>query len=248
MPSVLCGLACFHAPTLSTAGDVALEFAASLDPLLGEDLVEVYRLDRVSLDTTLDAGDAVLCHVPQWGFDLAALEDLHRQLEELQEERETFEIQYKRMEEALMSLNSSVEVAESLEARPAGGDRENRREVHLLRQQLALSEKKQLETKCTVMALRSEFMHLVNIMNESAGHAPQLKSLGVWDLEAAKAGVGGRPGTASSRRAAHSFPATAGVVVRKTSNPQMAAGARRSCPRATMLSVDDAAGASGRSR
>jgi hypothetical protein len=227
---------------------VASEFAASLHRHLRGDLVEVYRLDRVSLDTTLDAGDAVLCHVPQWGFDFAALEDLHRQLEELQGERETFEIQYKRMEEALMSLNSSVELAESLEARPDGGDRENRREVHLLRQKLAHSEKKQLETKCTVMALRSEFMQLVKIMNESATSSAQLKSLGVWDLGSVKAGAGGRPGTASSRRAAHSFPATAGVVVRKTSNPRAPAGARRSCPRSNVFSVDDAAGASGRSR
>merc|ERR1719478_2034098 len=42
-------------------------------------------------------------------------------------------------------------------------------EVQQLKQQLADSEKKQQETKATVIALRSEFMQLVDMMSDATG-------------------------------------------------------------------------------
>lgn len=178
MPAVLCGLDCFNAPMLLTAGAVAREFAASLDPALDSAAcpVEVYRLERVALDAPLAAGDSVLCRLPAWRFDLASLEELHRQLEELRVEHDNLHGQYARTKEAFVSLNASVEAGEidakrsatagsTISASPSSDA--GSRELQRLRQALALSEKKQLETKATVMALRSEFMHLVDMMSDA---------------------------------------------------------------------------------
>lgn len=173
MPAVLCGLNCFDAPTLATAGAVAREFSSSLDPALNGAgcPVEVYRLERVALDVPLAADELVVCCVPGWRFDFAALEELHRQLEDLRVEHENLNVQYSRTKEALISLNASVEATEVAEVARTRTEstRNNRREVEQLRQQLAQSEKKQQETKATVVALRSEFMHLVEIMSDTGG-------------------------------------------------------------------------------
>lgn len=159
---------------MSTAASVAREFSAALDPALdGAGCpVEVYRLERLPPEAHLGAAEAVVCRVPGWRFDFAALEELHHQLEELRVEHESVQVQYSRTKEALVSLNASIEAAEAVEgpqrSKDKGGD--SRQEVRQLRQQLAQSQKQQQDTKATVMALRNEFMHLVNMMSD-AGHA-----------------------------------------------------------------------------
>lgn len=178
MPAVLFGLDCFNAPMLLTAGAVAREFAASLDPALNSAgcPVEVYKLQRVAPDAPLAASDFVICRLPAWRFDLASLEELHRQLEELRVEHDNLHGQYARTKEAFLSLNASVEAGEmdakrsataglTISASPSSDA--SSQELPRLRQALALSEKKQLETKATVMALRSEFMHLVDMMSDA---------------------------------------------------------------------------------
>lgn len=178
MPSVHCGLKCFDLPVASTAADVAREFSASLNPALALDgsscRVEVYRLQPLALDAELSPDESVVCRVPGWQFDFPALEELHRNLEELRSEHDDLIVQYGRTKEALISLSASVEASEIGETAaqrqprtPSGAEstsRGGRREVEHLKVQLAQSEKKQQETKATVMALRNEFMHLVDVM------------------------------------------------------------------------------------
>jgi len=226
---VLCGLDCFDAPSLLTAGAVAHEFSASLDPaLVGEcRRIEVYRLERIALDATLASGDAVLCRVPGWQFDLAALEDLHCQCDDLRRDHEAQQVKNARLQEALLMLNSSLELAEATDATrmrgvrrggqprggglrpgqagPGGTDEAQSdgttgvREVQHLKQQLAMSEKQQQETRLTVMALRSEFMHLVNMMSDTGG--PHLQSLDLPPpLLPIDSGRGSRPCSAPERR------------------------------------------------
>jgi len=178
MPKVLCGLTCFDVSRSATAEEAARELVASFDPTLLDGPcrnVEVFRLERLSPDALLDSEDAIVCQLPGWRFDVAALEDLHRQLEDLRSEHDDLKVQHGRTKEALMALNASVEASEAAEAAQRravdGGRRElaNAREVLQLRHQLAQSERKQQETKATVMALRSEFMHLVEMMSEAGG-------------------------------------------------------------------------------
>lgn len=174
MPAVLCGLDCFDAPKLLTAGAVAREFSASLDPALDAAAcpVEVYRLERVALDAPLAAGDRVLCRLPSWHFDFASLEELHQQLEDNRLEHD----KHARTKEALMALDASIE-ATALDAKGSVGFDGGNGELQRLRKALDHSEKKQLETKATVMALRSEFMDLVNMMGDAGagegGKIPQ---------------------------------------------------------------------------
>lgn len=182
MPGVLCGLKCFDVPIASTAGSVAREFSASLNPALNGAgcPVEVYRLERVAPDVQLAADDVVVCSIPGWEFDFASLEDLHCQFEELRGEHDNLIVQYSRTKEILISLNASVEASEdaTTQRRPASsgagdmssrGGGGNRREVEHLKTQLTQSEKKQQETKATVMALRNEFMQLVDMMTAAGG-------------------------------------------------------------------------------
>lgn len=173
MPPVLCGLKCFDVPVSSTARDVAREFSASLNPALNgaSSAVEVYRLVPVAPDVQLAADDIVVCSIPGWQFDFASLEELHRQFEELRSEHENLIVQYSRTKEALISLNTSVEASEAADSRRSGGDNNarGRREVDQLKLQLTQSEQKQKETKATVMALRNEFMHLVDMMTATGG-------------------------------------------------------------------------------
>jgi hypothetical protein len=134
----------------------------------------VFRLERLAPDAQLSTEDLVVCNVPGWQFDFGSLEELHRQLEELRLEHDNLNVQYSRTKEILISLNASVEANEASELSPqrrAGesSSRLHRREVEQLRMQLTQSEKKQQETKATVMALRNEFMHLVDVM-QSSGH------------------------------------------------------------------------------
>jgi hypothetical protein len=210
MPGVLCGLKCFDVPVAATAGDVAQEFSASLNPALNRIScpMEVYRLEPVAPDVQLSVEDLVVCSIPDWQFDFAALEDLHQQFDKLQWEHENLLVQYSRTNEILVSLDASMETAETVEVksqysrtneilvsldasmetadtvevvevtgsvtnqrRGAGGDstRGHRKEVEHLKMQLSQSEKRQQETKSTVMALRTEFMQLVDTMAASAG-------------------------------------------------------------------------------
>jgi len=166
MPSVLCGLRCFDVLS-STAGDAAREFSAALAPSV-DCGVEVYRLERLSIDEPLSAEELVLCCIPGWHFDFAALESLHGDFESLQEEHEGLQIQYSRTHEAFLALNESFE---NLEAAQCG----ETRDVQQLRRQLATSERKQQDTKITVMALRGEFMHLVNMMSENGSRYQHLE-------------------------------------------------------------------------
>jgi hypothetical protein len=120
----------------------------------------------------------VLCRIPSWQFDLPALEDLHCQLEELRADHEDLKIRYGRAQDVLVSLNANIEAAEATEVAQRqsmdhrhAGTREagQQRETLQLRQQLVQSEKKQQETKATVIALRSEFMQLVDMMSDGSG-------------------------------------------------------------------------------
>mmetsp|Transcript_3578 Transcript_3578/g.7855 ORF Transcript_3578/g.7855 Transcript_3578/m.7855 type:complete len:319 (+) Transcript_3578:131-1087(+) len=191
MPVVLCGIPAFQKPTSGTAAAVAEEFSASLDPGLhgAGCLVEVYRLQKVTPEEVLSEGEPVVCRLPDWGFDLCALEELHRQLDDAAAEREDLQVQYARTKEALMALSATLEgpseVHSSQEGQPPpsklraleGGGRDTgessaAQEVWQLRQQLLQSEKKQQETKASVLALRSEFIHLVSVMGDVAGPSP----------------------------------------------------------------------------
>jgi len=243
MPAVLCGLKCFDLPVNATAGGVACEFTASLNPALKSAgcPVEVYRLEPLAPDAQLSADDLVVCSVPGWQFDLAAVEDLQRQLEDLRLEHDNLLVQYGRTKEVLISLNSSVEATEtdtSAQRRIGGADgqRGSRREVEQLKMQLTQSEKKQQETKATVMALRNEFMQLVDMMTGDSG-APKsfelpsvMKELDTnvkepWSqaahcpqyspCEADRPGTGGAAHTADAGKARH------------VSQPPMVPGARR---------------------
>eukprot|EP00927_Polykrikos_kofoidii_P034931 TRINITY_DN29524_c0_g1_i1.p1 TRINITY_DN29524_c0_g1~~TRINITY_DN29524_c0_g1_i1.p1 ORF type:complete len:304 (+),score=63.74 TRINITY_DN29524_c0_g1_i1:94-912(+) len=175
MPTVLCGLPCFDAPALSTAGAAAQEFFSSLNSALEGAVcaVEVYRLERLEPEAQLAAEDTVVCYVPGWGFDFSSLEDLHNELEELRGENDTLLMQNSRTNEVLVSLNYAVEAAEAAEAgqRLAEKSRDSYREVVQLKQQLARSERKQQETKATVIALRSEFMQLVGMLTDTGAPA-----------------------------------------------------------------------------
>lgn len=175
MPSLVCGLDCFALPMPATADSIAREFAASFHPSLPDaaaSSIEVYRLEPVPCDATLAAEELVLCRVPNWSFDLAALEALHQQLEDLREQHQELQVQYARAREALIALTSSAEasptgrtpVAETFGVfSPGVVDCDPAQEVVRLRQKLALSEQNQYETKATVVALRNEFMHLVEM-------------------------------------------------------------------------------------
>jgi len=185
MPAVLCGLKCFDVPVATTASGVAREFAASLNPALNGAgcPVQVYRLEPVEPDVQLSADDLVACTIPGWRFDFTALEDLFCQFEDLRAEHDKLLIQYSSTKEILLSLNASLEAAEALEAPPAvvpvqrrgpgdsstRGNRREVREVEQLKMQLTQSEKKQQETKASVLALRSEFMHLVDCISAAGG-------------------------------------------------------------------------------
>lgn len=198
MPSVLCGLAVgleTLGPSTCTADDVARAFATSLDPALSHAaaVVEVYRLERILPEVVLGAQDCVMCCIPDWSFDFHAVEELLHQLDDLREDHDCLQMQYTRTKEALIALSSSIEATEvtsntaskdRLAAMPRrnmeekeneGADGRQDREVQLLRQQLAHSEKKQQESKLAVLALRREFMHLVsslNMVTDAASVAP----------------------------------------------------------------------------
>mmetsp|Transcript_126385 Transcript_126385/g.369275 ORF Transcript_126385/g.369275 Transcript_126385/m.369275 type:complete len:348 (-) Transcript_126385:21-1064(-) len=119
MPTVLCSLGCFDISAPCTAGDVAHEFIASLDPGLEAAgcHVEVYRLERaLTSEVPVGPEDLVLCRLPAWSFDLEALEDLHAQLEELQEAHEGLKAQHASVSETLVALNASVEAREAKDA------------------------------------------------------------------------------------------------------------------------------------
>jgi len=203
MPAVLCSLHCFDVPALSTAGSVAQEFSASLD--LGLDgegcAVEVYRLQPLDLDAQLAADDTVVCRLPAWRFDLAALEDLFAQVEEMRLENDKLNTQYGRTQEALLSLNASVE---ALRLGPA----HQVDELQTLKQQLAQSERKQQETRATVLALRSEFMHLISISSYGEEEAEFPLQAREFDERA------------SSRPNANTFPFNAAERVRRVRHMQ----------------------------
>lgn len=164
MPALICGLDSFVLPAQADVSSVAKEFAAAFHPSLPEAAtaaIEVYRLEPVPHDASLAEDDLVLCRVPAWSFDLGALEVLHQQVEDLQ-------VQYARTQEALVALSSAAAASsteeESIEpispsSIPRDGD--PYQEIARLRRQLAVSERCQQETKASVMALRQEYMHLV---------------------------------------------------------------------------------------
>jgi len=196
MPALVCGLDCFALPAATTAGEAARAFAASFHPGLPDNAssiasIEVYRLERLAApDALLAAEELVLCRVPNWSFDLAGLEALHAQLDELREAHEELRIQHERTKEAFLALSSGASAvgtggseASPTSSRmthllqeastnsfgsllsPGGGAslQDPAQEVLRLRQKLAQSEQTQQETKNTVIALRQEFMHLVQM-------------------------------------------------------------------------------------
>lgn len=239
MPAILCGLKCFDLPGTTTAGSVASEFTASLNPALSGAgcPVEVYRLQLVAPEAELSADDLVVCSVPGWQFDFTSLEELHRNLEELRSDHDNLLVQYGRTKEALISLNTSMESSEvdspsqrrsSGEVALRGG---SRREVEQLKLQLNQSEKKQQETKATVMALRSEFMQLVDMMTGDSGGSKSyelpsvMKELDTnvkesWPQAAHYPCEIDRPPGAGAHTGASGKP-------RHVSQPPMAPGARR---------------------
>jgi len=173
MPSVLCGLGCFDVAGPTTAGVVAGEFLASLDPALETAgcAVEVYRLQRVAPETPLTAEDAVLCRMPSWQFELSDLEDMHAELEDLRNANETLKAQYSSVKDALLALNMVLDDKTNEESplrspepgfREIDGESHVHREVHQLRQ-------KEQETKATVKALRSQFAHLLELWSNVGG-------------------------------------------------------------------------------
>eukprot|EP00928_Gymnodinium_smaydae_P042825 TRINITY_DN28810_c0_g1_i1.p2 TRINITY_DN28810_c0_g1~~TRINITY_DN28810_c0_g1_i1.p2 ORF type:complete len:339 (-),score=74.52 TRINITY_DN28810_c0_g1_i1:365-1264(-) len=194
MPSLLCSVACFDVPATCTADAAAKEFLASLDPTLEAGLaVEVYRLERLAPEASLASEDFVVCRVPEWRFDFAALEDLHVALEDLRAEHEDLKLQHCRAREALVSLDAAVEAADHTAVAAAAaaaatlqgdrgdgqppvaalvGDRQHEVEQGL-RQQLVQSWRKHQETKATVIALRSEFMTLVDMMSDQGAAGNQ---------------------------------------------------------------------------
>lgn len=253
MPSVFCGLKCFDVPVASTASGVAREFSASLNPALALDRagcpVEVYRLEPLALDAELALGERVVCSVPGWQFDFPALEELHRHFEDLRSDHEDLIVQYGRTKEALISVNASVEASEAGEAaaqrqaRPCVVDstsRGTRREAEQLRMQveqlqmqLAQGEKKQQETKATVMALRSEFMQLVDVMAAAGGPKRQANFELPSVMKELDTNVKGWP------QSVHSPPHSPGVVPhvadaakppRQTSQPPAVQLGRRPMP------------------
>lgn len=186
-PQVLCGIPFLESASLLTAADVKRQFCASLDPALdGGSAVEVYRLERLCPNEELDDDDLVVCRIQDWGFDFSALEELHQKVEDMRQDNEVLQAQHSRTKEALVALDAAVETSRLAAAdaerrspsrQQAYADRtprahtstnaEHEHEVQQLKQQLAESEKKQQETKATVIALRSEFMQLVDMMSDS---------------------------------------------------------------------------------
>jgi len=185
MPSVLCGLGCVHSSLAATAADVAHDFATALAlPDTATSGIEVYRLERAPADTRFAADDLVLCRIPSWSFDLTALEELHRELEDLQAAHKELSVRFARTQEALVDLTQRGGVEEPSWPAGAAGHGASRgpatvaragenakvavptgtaHEVHRLRTQLAQTQRNQQETKATVMALRNEFMHLIEV-------------------------------------------------------------------------------------
>lgn len=174
MPSVLCGLDALDVAGATTAGVVAGEFLASLDPALEAAgcAVEVYRLQRIAPETMLTAEDAVLCRVPSWHFELSDLEDMHAELEDLRSANETLKVQYSSVKDALMALNTVLEDGKATEElafqSPELGFREVDGEPHCCHEVHQLRQKEQ-ETKATVKALRSQFAHLLELWSNVGG-------------------------------------------------------------------------------
>eukprot|EP00929_Paragymnodinium_shiwhaense_P076522 TRINITY_DN39360_c0_g1_i1.p1 TRINITY_DN39360_c0_g1~~TRINITY_DN39360_c0_g1_i1.p1 ORF type:complete len:294 (+),score=57.18 TRINITY_DN39360_c0_g1_i1:92-973(+) len=180
MPAVLCGISCFDAASLTSAADVSREFIASLDPALDAPscAVEVYRLQRLAPHEKLEEEDLVVCRIPDWQFDFQSIEDIHRKVEDMRQENDDLHAQYARAKEALIALEAAFTTADVCSSKDPekvvkGVDGHNV-EVQQLKRQLADSEKKQQETKATVIALRSEFMQLVDMMSDTTGglHGP----------------------------------------------------------------------------
>lgn len=227
MPSVLCGLAVgleTLGPSECTADAVARAFATSLDPALSSatGVVEVYRLERIAPDAVLGAHDSVMCCIPDWSFDFHAVEELLHQLDDLKEGHDCLQMQYSRTKEAFIALSSSIEATEAISNTPSkdrlaamprrnmegkeneGADGHQDREVQLLRQQLAHSEKKQQESKSAVLALRKEFMHLVsslNMVTDAASAAPTARAQDAALAVGAAQGLSAGPDAVTSRPA-----------------------------------------------
>lgn len=182
MPPVLLGLDCFEVSAGTTAAAAARELAGALHPALPDtagSVIEVYRLVRLDPEASLCGEEGpVLCRIPAWRFDLPALEGLHEQLEDLQ-------LQYGRAKEALIELSSDMEVnaataSECISRVPLSPQHE----ILRLRRQLAQSERNQQETKATVIALRNEFMHLLEVWGTDASVAKPEGAVGPGVLEA----------------------------------------------------------------
>lgn len=198
MPRVLCGLPALEAASATTAGGLGNEFIAALDPSLVDAgcAVEVYRLQRLRPDEAVSSGEVVLCQLPTWGFDLAELDSLTGEVEDLRAEREELLQRLERSLEALATLSAAgastsalVERPETLgEARqrpkppvaPTGAqaaltssssrsDREVKKENAELRQQLAESEERCKNTRSCLIQLRSEFMQCVKLLSAEGG-------------------------------------------------------------------------------
>jgi len=196
MPSVLCGLGGFDVAGATTAGIIAGEFLASLDPALETAgcAVEVYRLQRVAPETLLTAEDAVLCRMPSWHFKLSDLEDMHAELEDLRNENETLKVQYSSVKDALMALDSVLENGKATEDElalpsPELGFREIDGEPDCCREELHQLRQKEQETKATVKALRSQFAHLLELWSNVGG--PCFQDLQLTFFPNEEAGNGG---------------------------------------------------------
>jgi len=184
MPAVVVGLDAFEAGGPTTAGAVAWELAASLDPSLPDRLagsIEVYRVERVAADAEFAAEDLILCRLRDWPFDLSALDELHRQVQGLEGEREQLQsscqdlaLRLARTQEALEVLAASLEALQEvpperpppLDSGGGTGDSSgscSAQELERLRQQLAASEGSRQDTKESVMALKHEFQTLLRI-------------------------------------------------------------------------------------
>merc|ERR1712038_953795 len=107
--------------------------------------------------------------------------------------------------------------------------------VQQLRQQLAQSEKNQQETKATVIALRNEFMHLVEIWSDAGGAKYQASDLStvIKDLDTKFSSL--VPGASQLRhrtacevdKYSSSYSADLTKSARPGSQPPMVAGMRR---------------------